>query len=907
MIVEDEPITALDLSEKLSKSGFYVIDKVSSGEKALEIVSNEKPDIILMDIKLLGELDGIETAARIKNEYNIPTVFLTAFPENDLLQRAKKAEPYGYIIKPYDERELVSALEMALFRHNADNEIRRLNRLYLFISQVNQTIVRVKSEEELFKKICDIAVNLGGYKLAWIGLIEEATKRVRAVAYSGDAAGYLEELEINLDDEISGKGLTASAIKNKKPNIIHNYLKEEQLKPWWDLASKKGFKAAAAFPLFIHDDVCGALMLYSADEDCFTESEVKLLEEVTSDISFALTGFNESRKRKIAETDLERIFTLTPDILIILHNDGIIKEVNPAWTNILGWKREESVNKSLVNFAQKNQAGQFSEIIKKLCRGISTPVIEFPFVTSSGNIRILSWNFLPAGEESLIYGVARDITDKALAEKRIRELNNIYSSLVENMQQAVFQKDTSGKYIFANRRFCEMVELPLNEIIGKSDSEIFIIQPIAEKYQSGDEKVIETGETFDCVEQISLPDGKTQHIRIIKTAVKNENGKTEKIQGIIWDITKEVETSELLRLQSAALEASERAILITDKNRKIIWANKAVEKISQYSPSELIGKDIFMLKSDFHDESFYQNIRETIYAGKIWSGEIVNKKKNGELYTVDVSIIPFIGKDGKVENLVIIQKDISFSKHIELQVRRLSRLESARTLMAGIAHDLNNALTPIAMAVSLLKEEYTSPTAATLYDMISESVERIASVVKSILLATRGIKNVIEPLDVTELIQMVYDLLSPTLPDNIKIKFEFNKNLWLVNGDSSGLQLSLKNIIINAIEAMPDGGTIRIAVENFESNEEFHRRYISAKPGKYVKIEIIDTGKGISPKNLERVFDPFFTTKEFGQGFGLGLTMAQSIIKSHDGIIDIESALNKGTTVRIYLPALEVK
>ncbi|MGC9036919.1 MAG: GAF domain-containing protein, partial [Verrucomicrobiia bacterium] len=304
LIVEDEALTAIDLSERLSLLGFVPIAKVSNGKKAIEIAEAQNPDLVLMDIKLQGDLDGIQAAKIIYSRFQIPVVFLTAYPEDDLVSAAKDAKPYGFIIKPFDNRELKATIEMALFRRRAEQQINRLNRLYLFISQVNQAIVRHHTREELLSIICRIAVNLGGYQLAWVGWIDEETKRVVPVASVGDVEGYLDQLVIYANNRPEGQGLTGTAIKNRKPYISHDYLNDPQLKPWWRLAAAKGFKAAAAFPLFIRDEVVGAMMLYSAEKDCFDDAEVKLLEEVTADISYALTALDEMEKRKQAEQKL---------------------------------------------------------------------------------------------------------------------------------------------------------------------------------------------------------------------------------------------------------------------------------------------------------------------------------------------------------------------------------------------------------------------------------------------------------------------------------------------------------------------------------------------------------------------------------------------------------------------------
>ncbi|MGC8830650.1 MAG: PAS domain S-box protein [Verrucomicrobiia bacterium] len=1025
LIVEDEALTAIDLSERLSLLGFVPIAKVSNGKKAIEIAEAQNPDLVLMDIKLQGDLDGIQAAKIIYSRFQIPVVFLTAYPEDDLVSAAKDAKPYGFIIKPFDNRELKATIEMALFRRRAEQQINRLNRLYLFISQVNQAIVRHHTREELLSIICRIAVNLGGYQLAWVGWIDEETKRVVPVASVGDVEGYLDQLVIYANNRPEGQGLTGTAIKNRKPYISHDYLNDPQLKPWWRLAAAKGFKAAAAFPLFIRDEVVGAMMLYSAEKDCFDDAEVKLLEEVTADISYALTALDEMEKRKQAEQKLresekfniqiikcaadgifafdknfrvilwnpamekisgisdrqvigknifeispffnfnkqmfedaiygkpvnpteanysfsesycgyaiiaatplqseqgeiigglvsfkditqlkkaeierDRLFLMSPDAQLILDLELKIKQVNPAWSKILGWSNEETIGERLDKFIEPSSIAQIKGSLEKLTKGVSVPSFEAKLKTKPGQLRWLSFNTYPAIEEQKIYAIGRDITDRVLADEQVRDLNALYLSLVETLEQCVFRKDIEGRFTFGNSRFCKLLGRTLQEIIGKTDFD-FYPEHLAKKYRADDKYVMETGRTFETVEENQTFEGERLFVKVVKSPVRDGTGKVVGVQGIFWDVTREKKAEELIRIQSVALESAANGILIADKNSKIIWVNSAMVLISGYSKEELLGKGMAFLKSGAHPDEFYREIEETINSGKIWQGEIVNRRKDGTLYTVDLTITPIVSADGKIDYFVCILQDITAKKDLDSQIHWLERLSSVGTLAGGFAHNINNALTPIIMSAELLKDEAQTTEAAVLLDTIIKCAERSADLIKQVLSVTRGIEPRKAPVNPAEIVTDVYNVIIQTFPKEIVIKTEVQDGVWQIKADRAHLNQMLLNMCLNSRDAMVNGGVLKISAKNFVADESFMKRFVNAKPGNYVIFEVSDTGAGIPPEIIGRIFDPFFTTKEVGKGTGLGLSAVHSIVRSHNGQITVNSKVGKGTTFNVYIP-----
>ena len=789
LIVEGEAIAVIDLCKRLQSVGCFPISTNLCSKDTLTIIEKEKPDLVLMDIKIQGEFDGIELAKSIKNKFKIPVIFITSSAGSSILEQEKENLSYGYITEPFTDKELKTAIELALFRHRAEKEINRLNRLYLFISQVNQAIVRCNIREELLSTICKIAVNLGGYDLTWIGFTDETTKQVIPVASYGKTKGYLDKLIIYADDRPEGRGLTGIAIRTRKPYISFDYLADPSLKLWWSLGSSMGFKSAAAFPLFIKDDVVGAIMLYSSDKDRFNETEIKLLEEVSADISHALNSFVEVEKRR-------------------------------------------------------------------------------------------------------------------RSEKQISDLNALYISLVESIEQALFRKDKEGKFIFGNTRFCKILGMPIQDIIGKTDFD-FYPKNLAKKYRDDDIKIMETATSLDTIEEHQTPDGKRMFVRVLKSPVLDGVGNIIGVQGIFWDVTKEKEAEELLKIQSIALKSAASGIMIINSERIITWVNPAMEKMSGYTKEELIGKNASILKSDANESEYYFALWEAINSGKVWQGKTVSKRKNGETYPVELTFTPIVSDNGKIEHYVCIQQDISAKNELDFQIHRMQRLTGVATLAGGIAHNINNSLTPIIMSAELLKDEFTDPESRELLNTITKCAERSADLIRQVLAVTRGVEVKKEILSPAIIVKEVHGVINQTFPKEITIETSIEENIWQIEGDRGYLNQMLLNLCLNSRDAMPQGGILKILARNYVADESFTQRFINAKPGNYVLFEVIDTGCGISQEIIERIFDPFFTTKDIGKGAGMGLPAVQSIVKSHNGFIVVRSAVGVDSTFQIFIPAID--
>jgi len=234
-------------------------------------------------------------------------------------------------------------------------------------------------------------------------------------------------------------------------------------------------------------------------------------------------------------------------------------------------------------------------------------------------------------------------------------------------------------------------------------------------------------------------------------------------------------------------------------------------------------------------------------------------------------------------------------------------MESIGTLAGGIAHDLNNVLTPIMLSLELLKEEHKDEQSQRMFTILERNTERGANLIKQVLSFARGVEGERKPLQIMNHISEIEKVLKETLPRNIEIKTDRPKDLFSIYGDATQIHQVIMNLCVNARDAMPDGGKLSVSAENLFIDENYARMHTEAKVGSYVVIAVSDTGIGIPPEILDRIFEPFFTTKNFGKGTGLGLSTAHAIVKSHGGFINVYSEVGKGTTFRVYLPGVKTE
>jgi PAS domain S-box-containing protein len=357
------------------------------------------------------------------------------------------------------------------------------------------------------------------------------------------------------------------------------------------------------------------------------------------------------------------------------------------------------------------------------------------------------------------------------------------------------------------------------------------------------------------------------------------------------------------------VETLRESLVVLDAQLRVVIANRTFYKTFKVSLEETVNKFIYDIGDRQWDIPELRKLLEEIIPKntQFQDFEVDHEFQNIGRKTMLLNARRIHQRDGDIELILLAIEDITEKKKLESQLLRSQRMESIGTLAGGIAHDLNNVLTPVMLSVQILNEKFTDEQSHKLLNILETNTQRGANLIKQVMSFARGIEGERKPLQVTHLISEIEKIAKETFPRDIKLQTDIPDDLWTISGDVTQLHQVMMNLCVNARDAMPSGGVLSITASNFFVDKNFVRMHTDAKVGSYVVITVSDTGIGIPPKIMDRIFEPFFTTKEFSKGTGLGLSTAHAIVKSHGGFFNVYSEVGNGTAFRVYLPAIKTE
>jgi len=353
------------------------------------------------------------------------------------------------------------------------------------------------------------------------------------------------------------------------------------------------------------------------------------------------------------------------------------------------------------------------------------------------------------------------------------------------------------------------------------------------------------------------------------------------------------------RQQANLLNLASDAIIVRDLDNHVLFWNQGAERLYGWTSEEMLGSktlDTFVKVRNFEAEI-------DLLKNGFWVGQLQHQHKDSHDIIVNSRWTLVRDDDGKPKAVLVINTDCTETKKLESQFLRAQRLEGIGTLASGIAHDLNNILSPILMSCGILRREMKDEDSMKMLNIIEGSAERGAGIVKQVLTFARGVEGERVLIQLKHLVSELSKVMAQTFPRNIDIQTHFPPDLWTVLGDATQLHQVLLNLCVNARDAMPKGGTITLSAENVNIDQHFASMNPGAQLGPHVALRSADTGTGMTPEVMEKIFDPFFTTKEVGKGTGLGLATVIGIVKSHGGFLTVQSEVGVGTTFSVFLPA----
>ncbi|MCC6489405.1 MAG: PAS domain S-box protein, partial [Candidatus Hydrogenedentes bacterium] len=655
------------------------------------------------------------------------------FTENEFTYADGTTDWYALSIQPVDEGLFILSLKTTE-RKRAERRVAELSRIYAMLGEINQTIVRIREPRALFEKACRIAVEEGGFPLAWIGLLEEGTGAIRVVASCGDAEDYLERMNAKLRG--GPWGVAGEAMQAPRPTSWDVNLDECR-----QLANEYGFQSVASFPLVVTQEFRGVFNLYAKQAHFFDQEELNLLDEMSMDISLAMELAEKEAKREQAEDSLAKeearrriLFERSLDAIVVLDKGGRVFEANQRFADMLGYTLDEAQSLHVWDWDVQWTREELEEKIEHL------PETLFETRHRRKDGEILDVEISAAGavlrDQTLVFCILRDITWRKRTESRLREEEARYlrqrDALIALMGRGI---EGEGNLQASIRRVTERAAKALqvarasvwrydHDRTAITCADLYELE--ADRHSSGaelaagdypryfgtlmqsdiiavEDACVDT-RTSEFSETYLRPLGITS---MLDTAIRLGRG----LEGVLclehtgplrhW--TQDEETFALaaanfvslameesgrkraeegLRVRSAALAAADNAIAITDLSGAVEWANPAFSTLTGYTLEEAVGRNPGeLVRSGYHDDAFYDHMWATIIGGRTWRGEIKNRRKDGTLYTEEMAITPVRDDSGAIVRFVAIKQDITERKRAEDALReaeeRLRRAASA--------------------------------------------------------------------------------------------------------------------------------------------------------------------------------------------------------------------------------------
>lgn len=614
----------------------------------------------------------------------------------------------------------------------------------------------------------------------------------------------------------------------------------------------------------------------------------------------------EQRFRTIFENAAAGIYTISPECRFL--------QANQALCRILGYREDELLKLSLEDVTHADDLDMTRRIIQDSLSNL--PAIwhyEKRYQHKNGTVLWAhvsgAWQFDETGRPTYGIGMVQDITELKNAEVSLQEKDRFIEAVLNNLPIgiAVNSVDPKVTFEYMNDKFPKYYRVSRKALNnpGKFWETVYedpefrdrMRNKVLEDCASGDPKrmvwedvpITRKGEETTYITARNIP--LTENNLMIST---------------VWDVTERKRSeAERDRLLSAIEQAGEM-IVITDPEGNIQYVNPAFEQTTGYQREEIVGENPRILKSGHQNDMFYRNLWGTLASGKVYKERIVNKSKDGSLFTVAVTISPVFDAVGRIVNYVSVERDITERLHLEAQFQQAQKMESIGRLAGGVAHDYNNMLSVIFgyAEMAMRKVDEKEPLFADLQQIL-KAADRSAAITRQLLAFARKQTILPQVLVLNDTVENMLSMLRRLIGEDIDLLWKPGKTRWPVKMDPSQLDQILANLCVNARDAINGVGKVTIETGRTSFDAAYCFDHPGFLPGDYVLLAVSDDGCGMDRETMKNIFEPFYSTKGENQGTGLGLAIVYGIVKQNNGFINVYSEPGNGTTIKIYLPPHE--
>ncbi len=635
-------------------------------------------------------------------------------------------------------------------------------------------------------------------------------------------------------------------------------------------------------------------------------------------LQFTLENITDRKRTEAVLNESERrfreLFERSPDAVFVEDERGTILDANPAACRLHGLSRDALVGKNVLDTVPPEAR---ETVRREFPRWLTGELAQTERVSLTADGRQLPVEIRGAviqyGDQTALLLHVRDIAERKRMERALQESEALYRRAIEVAGAVPYLQSYAAtaptvRYEFIGEGIRKMTGYgpeEFSDVVMDSIIEERVLLGELAPYSLDDAvQCVRSGLTpiWQCEYRIRARDGQCRWLSEAAVELRDESGVSHGSLGLFQDITERKLAEERIRQQAALLEASHDAIIVWDVTQGVQFMNPAAEALTGRSVTQARAQELGKVLHTRSDLALRAAIQEVTTQGA-WNGELTLLTGDNKPREVASRWTVLTDHQGKPASILITCNDITDKKRLEHQYLRAQRLESVGTLASGVAHDLNNILSPIIMGVEMLNMNPVDEETRSLLATVKESALRGRDTVKQLLTFARGTESQKGPVQPRHLLKEIARLLRQTFPKNIQIYTDHTGPPTTVLADPSQLHQVLMNLCVNARDAMPEGGVLFLTLETQTLDKTSAKIHPKAGSVPYVVFKVADSGTGIPPEIVDRIFDPFFTTKPQGKGTGLGLATALGIVENHGGFMLVESKTGQGTTVQAYLPA----